>query len=519
MSRIELIGSIDHQTHYKASDIAELLDSEKESLGIGSEFVGRPATRIYSNEHYVVKIRAEMDLSADKAFLWASNELKKEREITVHHPYKTWFVFDDLDAEQVLVGSICPRLLPLNVLFKAVPETLEARTRYLNILQAVFTMYFELAKGTGHKLDEGLSNFAIDHQDKVYYLDDEYYSWDNFISFAVMLGVFIRTFDWLDDAFIQLLSDALIELLDRIFQDPHCRVIIASQLQSLFMSSGEKQQLLTIMTQSVAKTPAQPKAKNGSVSDNRQIKNNTRYLAIMADIHANEAALECVLQFYKEHKIRQGIVLGDIVGYGPDPKVCIDKLMESPFEIIKGNHDHAVAVANTDKGFSANAKVAIDWTIEQLDQEYREWLQYLPAYVQNKDWFAVHGAPMDPAFFYGYVYLMTAEDNLSYMQEKNMSLCFHGHSHMPGIFAREKQHVQYISEQKSALSQYRQALVCPGSVGQPRNGYPHAQCAIYDTELQTVEWFTLSYPVDAVVQRMKQHNLPEQLWQRLLIGK
>ena len=98
MQIIELIGSIDKQSHYKASDITELLHSKKEALHMGGDFVGRPETHIYSNEYYVVKIRAEIDLSAEKACLWANNELQKERELGIHHPYKTWFVFDAVDA-------------------------------------------------------------------------------------------------------------------------------------------------------------------------------------------------------------------------------------------------------------------------------------------------------------------------------------------------------------------------------------------------------------------------------------
>ncbi|MCK5664354.1 MAG: metallophosphoesterase, partial [Thiotrichaceae bacterium] len=281
--------------------------------------------------------------------------------------------------------------------------------------------------------------------------------------------------------------------------------------------SDEKRQLLLELINVLSKTPIAAVSKSGVKTKK---KSNDRYLAVMADIHANEAALDCVLDFYKEENIQQGIVLGDIVGYGPAPRICIEKLQDSPFEVIKGNHDHAVAMANTERGFSASAKAVIDWTIEQLEEPHREWLKYLPSFSKNDNWLAVHGAPIDPTFLYGYVYLMTAEDNLNYLQEKEISLCFHGHSHMPGIAPRGKnKQDHHLTDKEVALEKYKQLLICPGSVGQPRNGNLGAQCAVYDREKELFNFINLPYSVEPVVQRMKDNNLPDQLWQRLQTGK
>ncbi len=524
MLTIEWIGSIDKQCHYPSSRyVIDLLQSEKHSLQLGSTFVGRPDTRIYSNAYDVVKIRAELKLSKDTAYQWTVNELKKEQKIAVHHPHKTWFISYSVATESTLVGSICPRLNALHVVFKKPPQTIADRLRYVQILTCVFKVYLNVAKTKGYKLDEGLSNFAIDDNDQVYYLDDEYYSWDGFISFAVMLGVFIRNTPWLDHAFMQDISDNLVALIDQIFNDSHNRIVISAQLQSLFMPSDAKHDLLTILIQGFNKTPLQASHSNILSTTQTEKKplssKKSRYFAVMADIHSNEIALDCVLEFYQEHGITQGIILGDIVGYGPSPAMCIDKLQSSPFKIIKGNHDHAVVTGNTNKGFSKIAKIAINWTIEQLNTSEKEWLKDLPAYRQQDNWLAVHGAPIDPEFFYAYVYLMTANDNLDILQDKKIPYCFHGHSHMPGIFTRKNQSVEYLKNKKINLSVYPHSLICPGSVGQPRNGNSNAQCAIYDREQNIMEWFNLPYAVDTVVQRIKQHNLPEELWQRLLAGK
>lgn len=519
MSELEIIGSINGQPNYLPTQILSLLQSDSENLRIGGDFVGRPETKIYANDSDVVKIRAEINLSAGKAHDWTRNSLKKERELAIHHPQKTWFVYDDSKTDTVLIGSICPRLQPLHIVFKLAPSTEAEHTRYLNIVASMFRQYFELVKRTGHKLDEGLANFAVDKDDNIYYLDDEYYAWDSFISFAVMLGVFIRSYAWLDQDFMRGVSEILVNLIDEIFQDSHCRVIIAGQLKSVFMPAGKKEALVSVVIEVLSSPTDNVKIVAQSSKQSVRKKAKQRYFAVMADIHSNIVALDSVLSFYKKQNIETGIVLGDIVGYGVEPKACIERLRDSPFDIIKGNHDHATATGNTSKGFSENARLAIEWTIEQLNEEERAWLQHLPSSLQEDEWLALHGAPIDPAFFYGYVYLMTAEDNLNHLQDKKIPLCFHGHSHMPGIYAREKQKIIQLSDKKINLSSYSQVLACPGAVGQSRNGTAHAQCAVYDAKENILNLIEVPYDVDAVVSKMQESSLPKALWQRLKIGR
>ncbi|MGJ0485033.1 MAG: metallophosphoesterase family protein [Methylomicrobium sp.] len=522
MQTIELIGSLNGNAHYDADTISNILSVDVTSLAHGSEFVGRPNTRIYLGERDVVKLRSELSFNKVNAVRWINTSLKKERELGVHHPYKTWFLVEDSSGESaeqtVVIGNVCPRLQPLHALLEIRPESAEARSRYQGIFFSVFEKYLHLAKRMHLKLDEGLSNFGIDAEGKVFYLDDEYYAWDNFVSFSIMLGVYIRSYSWLDPAFIGQIGRDLANLIDLVYEDPHCNVVVAEQLRSLFMPSEEKtqlvqqliDQLLLITREAAEKNRQKPRALNRGVS---------RYFAVLADIHANYPALERVLDYLEAENIQEGIILGDIVGYGPDPVECIERLQDSSLIIIKGNHDHAVAINKAETGFSQTAKAVIQWTVEQLSEAHRDWLKYLPAVIENDEWLAVHGAPIDPAFFYGYIYQMTAEDNLDHLQNKNRALCFHGHSHMPGIFARDKRRADHhIIDQIIDLAQYKHALVCPGSVGQPRNGNCGAQFAVYDREKRELRYIALPYEIDGVVQKMQDNQLPEPLWQRLLMG-
>ncbi len=518
MLRIEIIGTVDNQRHYDIETIKKLLLLDAEMLTVGRDFVGRPGTRIHACEANVIKIRTELNFNKEQSRRWIKQTLEKEQQLAVHHPHKTWLLIVDqgesTEPESIAIASICPRLKPLHIELKATPNTVEERQQNLKLLTDVFRMYLTLAKRTNYKLDEGLSNFAVSNEGVVYYLDDEYYQWDKFVSFAMMLGVYIRSFDWLDEEFISELGHALLELLEAIFHDDHCGVIIARQLHSLFMPQGQKEQLLNQLIQILTHTD------QVQLKYTRPQQAPGRFFALLADVHANYAALDMVLNYLNAHGIHQGIVLGDIVGYNAEPKECIERLQDTNLYIIKGNHDHAVAINEIGMGFSNTAKTAIHWTIEQLSQEHRLWLKDLPAFEETEEWFAVHGAPIDPALFYGYVYAMTYESNLTYMQDNHIRLCFHGHSHMPGVFVRDKRGIDHcLDAKKISLSLYNQLLVCPGSVGQPRNGCTDTQFAIYDRELQEVSFLTLPYDNESTVRKMREHDFPETLWKRLLTGK
>jgi len=519
MLTIEFLAAINNQHYYCTDEILTILTQEPQKLALGTDFIGKPVTKIYTDEITVVKIHAELDLDPESAKKWTNQVLIKERQLNVYHPHKTWFLLIDDTKHTIKIGNICPRLRPLHSIFKVAPQNETEYQYYLNLLSQVFEKYLITAKNQAHKLDEGLSNFAVSNSNEVYYLDDDYYFWDNFISFSVMLGVYIRNLKWLNEIFITKLAKTLVKHLNNIFQDPNCQIIIAHQLDAVFIPNQHKKQLLTAFINVLNTPTSKPKLKLKLPEPILPAKKPSRYLAIFADVHANYPALETVLDFYKQQDITKGLILGDIVGYGPDPTECIDRLQNTDFTIIKGNHDHSAAINNTERGFSKNSKAIIDWTIKQLSSEHKQWLQDLPSFHQTQDWFAVHGAPMDPAFFYGYVYIMTITENLDYLTKHKIRRCFHGHSHIPGVYTlnKLKQEKHFIDE-KISLKKHLNSLICPGSVGQPRNKNSKAQCAVFDTQEDEMTFINLEYPIDKVVKKMQHHDFPEQLWKRLYDG-
>ena len=61
---------------------------------------------------------------------------------------------------------------------------------------------------------------------------------------------------------------------------------------------------------------------------------------IVSDIHANQVALEAVLEAAGD--VSAVWNLGDVVGYGPKPGECIDRITQlHPIVSLIGNHDWA----------------------------------------------------------------------------------------------------------------------------------------------------------------------------------
>jgi diadenosine tetraphosphatase ApaH/serine/threonine PP2A family protein phosphatase len=156
--------------------------------------------------------------------------------------------------------------------------------------------------------------------------------------------------------------------------------------------------------------------------------------AIFTDIHANLEALEAVLAKIDELALQEPIdqiwFLGDLVGYGPNPNECIEKLRERTDVIIAGNHDWA-AVGKIDiEDFSEAARISAEWTAEQLTEENRTFLANLPERLEIDECLLVHGSPYGPLWEY-LTSEVLAERSFEHFTNR---FCFVGHTHVPTIF-------------------------------------------------------------------------------------
>jgi diadenosine tetraphosphatase ApaH/serine/threonine PP2A family protein phosphatase len=242
--------------------------------------------------------------------------------------------------------------------------------------------------------------------------------------------------------------------------------------------------------------------------------------AVLADIHANRPALERVLDRLDAMNIRSGIVLGDTVGYGPHPAECIELLQKhGGFTVIKGNHDNGVVTGELRKGFSQSGRWVAEWTRNQLNEQLLEWLRSLPLYIRREDWLAVHGSPCDETFFNSYVYRMTYPENLDRLERDEIPICFHGHSHIAGIYSRYGGKETFCDPAHSRIRNDETVLICPGSVGQPRSGNPGTEFGVYDPKEREMKFYRLDYDIAMVAADMQKLGFPQQLVDRLRRGE
>ncbi len=238
-------------------------------------------------------------------------------------------------------------------------------------------------------------------------------------------------------------------------------------------------------------------------------------LAVLSDIHANLAALDAVRADLPP--VDETWVLGDIVGYGPQPNEVIRALQELGARSVMGNHDGAT-IGTVDVGwFNPDAARAIAWTETAVDENARAYLATLPEVRREGELTAVHGSPRDPTWEYITGPGIAAE-NLGAFDTR---ICLHGHTHVPIVFRADDGRMEVVPATPEApvTIATARALINPGSVGQPRDGNPAASYLVLDTQAGTAEFRRVAYDVAATQRLMRQAGLPPRLAERLSYGR
>lgn len=239
-------------------------------------------------------------------------------------------------------------------------------------------------------------------------------------------------------------------------------------------------------------------------------------ILVISDIHANLTALEAVL--LAAGKVDAVWCLGDLVGYGPDPNQCVQRVRELPNLVcLIGNHDAAVAKKIDIATFNYEARAAVVWTQNVLNQSNLDFLLGLSDHIRIDSVTLAHGSPRQPVWEY-LLDTRTATQNFKHF---DTPYCFVGHSHIPVIFQMQdgKRNADLlIPEVDSCQSMYPRAIYNPGSVGQPRDRDPRAAYAIFDNDAQTWSYHRVSYDIPSVQARMQIVNLPRRHIQRLSFG-
>ncbi len=238
--------------------------------------------------------------------------------------------------------------------------------------------------------------------------------------------------------------------------------------------------------------------------------------ALISDIHGNLEALQAVLADIRQHNVDEIYCLGDVIGYGPNPCECIDKVMDCKMTLL-GNHDQGAMF--DPEGFNIPAERAIFWTRAQMEsasesREKREarweFLAERPRRHQEGHFLYVHGSARNPLNEYVFpedIYNQRKMDRIFALIDR---YCFQGHTHVPGVFTESLpgENYQFLSpEEMDYVYQLedRKTMCNVGSVGQPRDGDPRACYVLLDD--RTIRYRRVDYDMDKTIQKI--YGVPE----------
>jgi len=225
---------------------------------------------------------------------------------------------------------------------------------------------------------------------------------------------------------------------------------------------------------------------------------------MISDIHSNFDALQTVLSKAKKFKYDRIAVLGDLVGYGPNPNEVVEWAIEERKNggiFVRGNHDDIIGDKSQDTAwYNYNAALAIQLQRDILTGDNAKFLLALPTSTMEGNMQFIHGSPIGWTEYILYSY--EANAGIKAMQG---DICFVGHTHCPAVWKDDD---------------LRTKIVNVGSVGQPRDNNPKASFVIFDSETRQSKFHRVTYDVKAVQDKMAAiKGMPPDLIGRLAYGK
>jgi diadenosine tetraphosphatase ApaH/serine/threonine PP2A family protein phosphatase len=264
--------------------------------------------------------------------------------------------------------------------------------------------------------------------------------------------------------------------------------------------------------------------------------------AILSDLHGNRPAVDVAIADARARGARRFVCLGDMVGYGANPRYCLDVAMALccrepqvdagellPGLCLKGNHEEALLFSPDD--FNPKARAAIEWTRDEVNRDaerseaYWDFLGGLEASGVDEAAMFAHGSPREPVR--EYVLPRDIRDTekmqalFEHLGQHQRPICFIGHSHVPAIYFEDGSYfLPKGTEGPFSVGDLarNRAIVNVGSVGQPRDGDARLSYVLFDGE--TLTFVRCEYDVEAAAEAIRAvPELPTYLAERLAVGR
>jgi len=231
---------------------------------------------------------------------------------------------------------------------------------------------------------------------------------------------------------------------------------------------------------------------------------------VISDIHANLHALDATLAMLDEDGVDRYLCLGDLVGYGPLPNECVERLAGFQPDCVAGNHDLiATGRLNGDRCVPL-ARKSLAWTAEHLSHNVRDHLDRLPLRAHAEHGVVlVHGSLSDveeyvrtPAAAAGQLERLEAEDPTA-------RILLLGHTHVPMAHAsRRGDLLGSRGEGSVRLEPDERYVLNPGSVGQSRERTAHARFMVLDTDAGLATFHAIAYDTKGCRRALRRAGRP-----------
>ena len=230
-------------------------------------------------------------------------------------------------------------------------------------------------------------------------------------------------------------------------------------------------------------------------------------IGIISDIHSNIIALEEVLKRFEIEKVDKIICLGDVIGIGPYPEKCVQKLIEKQNDIISylnGNHEKYLigGIPKTNHN-EKNERILTEeeinthkWNHNRLNEKQIKFIKTLKykdiINIENIK-IVVEHYPMDLQGNYKKYYSFPSEDILEDLfEERDARIFLFGHTHSPYY--------------KVVNSKY---YINPGSLGCPsKTGCASVGILKVAKEEISYENIQVEYDVNKVIRDIRKLNYP-----------
>ncbi len=228
-------------------------------------------------------------------------------------------------------------------------------------------------------------------------------------------------------------------------------------------------------------------------------------IAIISDIHANIEALQAVFSKVDELHPDVIICLGDLVGYGPFPNECIERIREKEISTVLGNHDAAITGSQNMEMFREPNRSLLKWTASQVTKDNLSYLMELPLTMKFDNSIAAHASPSDP---HKWPYMDSAVKCRNLFSEFDEDFCFIGHTHVPGLIPEQPG----IFRIKSGI----RYIINPGSVSQSRDQDKRASFGLMDMNKLEYKNYRVNYSNQKTYERLDDMGYSDKEIRRLL---